>query len=110
MSAAFVAVFLAIQFTVPLIMLAARGGGMDQPPSGELPLSWQMYTVVPPLGDLVITKTDGSKLTVDAVDALGVIGSRVAYDPDMLRAGCALDAHAASVALTVVGRERTAKC
>jgi hypothetical protein len=106
----FVALFLALQLSVPLVMLAVRGGGADRPPSGELPLSWQMYTVVPPVGELVLTKRDGSTATFDAVSALGVVGSRMAYDRGVLKAGCRLDRRVASVSITIVGRERTAQC
>jgi hypothetical protein len=91
-------------------MLAARGGGFDRPPSGELPMSWQMYTVVPPIGDVVLTTTDGSTFRFDATETLGVLGSRMAYDTDILAAACGLDARAASVTVTIVGRQRTAQC
>lgn len=109
-AAGFIIIFLAFQLSVPLVMLAVRGSGFDDPPEGELPMSWQMYTVVPPVGNLVITRTDGSTLRFDAADVLGVVGSRMAYDPDVLKAGCSLDARAATVAITIVGRERTAQC
>lgn len=109
-AAAFVALFLIIQMTVPLVMLAVRGGGPGGSPSGELPLSWQMYTVVPPIGDIEITRADGSTVARDAIAALGVVGSRMAYDLGVLGAGCRLDASAATVSITIVGKERAAQC
>jgi hypothetical protein len=108
-AAGFVALFIVIQLTIPLVMLAVRGGP-GTAPAGELPLSWQMYTVVPPIGDLVMTKADGSVLTFDAEEALGTLGSRMAYDPDILKAACGLDQEAASVTITIVDRHRTAQC
>ncbi|HET8777358.1 MAG TPA: hypothetical protein VFN76_06825 [Candidatus Limnocylindria bacterium] len=108
--AAFVALFLIVQLTVPLVMLAVRGGGPGGPPSGELPLSWQMYTVVPPVGEIEITRSDGSTTVRDAIAALGAIGSRMAYDVGVLEAGCRLDASATMVSIIFVGRERAARC
>lgn len=111
-AAAFTA-FLAVQLVVPISMLAVRGGHVgtgELPQTGELPFSWQMYTVIPPPGRIVVVDRDGVQHELDAAGTLGIAGSRMAYDPEVLSTACASIPNSIKVSVVIVSVERSATC
>jgi hypothetical protein len=110
--AAFVLAFLAAQVALPVAMFTVRSGvfGFDEEPrTGELPFSWQMFTIVPNRPKATVTFRDGSTGTVDLVELLGSEASRLDYDDSGRHAACAAIPDAASITVDVRG-SRTTRC
>ena len=72
--AAFVVLYVVFQLAVPAAMLAVRGGWFFAPSSphtGELPFSWQMYTVVLAPATVDVVWPDGRRERAPAAQLLG---------------------------------------
>jgi hypothetical protein len=112
LAAGFVAAFLAAQIALPVAMFTVRGGvfGLNEEPrTGELPFSWQMFTIVPSRPTATVTYRDRSTATVDLVELMGSEASRMDYDDSGGRAACAAIPDAASVTIELKG-SRVTRC
>ena len=90
--AAFLVVFCAVQLSVPLVMLGRRGGfalAPGEPVTGELPFSWQMYTVTLGEPEVIVEMPDGSTEELAVIPKLGELAGRAGYDKGVLRRICA---------------------
>jgi hypothetical protein len=108
--AGFVLAFVAIQVALPIVMFTVRGGvfGLNEEPhTGELPFSWQMFTIVPAHPTASVTYRDGTTATVDLVKLLGSASARMEYDDSGGRAICAAVPGAAAVTVELRGRKVT---
>jgi hypothetical protein len=111
--AAFVVLYLALQVAIPSAMLAARSGWIfapARPATGELPFSWQMYTVVlaPPTLDVVYP--NGHEVQVDLDSMLGETGGRSAYGNASLAGLCERYPGAARVVYQSAGSTKSHAC
>lgn len=111
--AAFVVTYICLQLAIPVAMLAVRGGWVFAPSArqtGELPFSWQMYTVVlaPPTIDVIWP--DGRHERDPAALLLGELGGRAAYGDDALKGLCTMHPGAVRVIFSSAGTQRSMEC
>ena len=108
--AIFVVAFTAVQVAVPVAMLAARGGIGGAPPrTGELPFSWQMYTIVRGPFPVLIETVDGI-IETDADTVFGPGRARLAYDLSVLREACRSVDGSSAVTLHLADSVRQVSC
>lgn len=80
-----VGAYLGVQILVPAAGLVQRGGfpvvGRDlmRPDRGQVPFSWQMFSVVSTSAEYEVRWSDGSVTTVNSVGELGRIRGRAHY-------------------------------
>jgi hypothetical protein len=111
--AAFVVAFALLQLGIPIATLSARGGFLtppNEPRTGELPFSWQMYTVVLAPPTVIVVWPDGRSDRSLLAPLLGELKARSAYGEDDLRALCARNPGAASVTYESAGTTKTLEC
>jgi hypothetical protein len=111
--AAFVLGFCAIQIAIPAVMLVQRGGlvfAPEDPQTGELPFSWQMYTVVLAPPTATITWPDEREEVVLLEPLLGQVRARLAYDDAALRTICRAYPGARTVTYASAGARKARAC
>jgi len=111
--AAFVVLYVVFQLAIPAAMLAVRGGWFfapSSPKTGELPFSWQMYTVVLAPATVDVIWPDGRRERAPAAQLLGELGGRAAYGDDALRELCTMHPGAVRVIYSSAGTEKGLAC
>ncbi|MDV6300726.1 hypothetical protein R3P82_16575 [Dietzia maris] len=91
-----VAVFVAVQFALPALLLTVRWSGEGSMPTVELPFSWQMFSAVDP-GGYTGAAADGSERDL-SLDDLPRITRAIAYSDDVPRMLCEQNPDLMSVA------------
>ncbi|MEB8326578.1 hypothetical protein NGF75_11365 [Dietzia kunjamensis] len=76
-----VAVFVAVQFALPALLLPVRWSGEGSMPTVELPFRWQMFSAVDP-GGYTGAAADGSERDL-SLDDLPRITRAIAYSDDV---------------------------